>query len=95
MKFAAWWYLAGVPSYRVLLVKAMLAGVGIWIFLNWLPLYFREAFGLTLGAAGFAGTFMLQISTVLFVIAGAVLVVAYRAWVARDIERARAEAARH
>lgn len=58
-------YLLGVPSYHVLLAKAMLAGVGIWIFFNWLPLYFREAFDMSLGAAGFAGTFMLQISTML------------------------------
>ncbi len=58
-------YLLGVPTYHVLLAKAMLAGVGIWIFFNWLPLYFREAFDLSLGAAGFAGTFMLQISTML------------------------------
>lgn len=63
-------YLAGVPSYHVLLAKAMLAGVGVWVFLNWLPLYFREAFQLTLGAAGFAGTFMLQISTVLGIALG-------------------------
>ncbi len=58
-------YLLGVPSYHVLLAKAMLAGVGVWVFFNWLPLYFREAFDMTLGAAGFAGTFMLQISTML------------------------------
>ena len=58
-------YLLDVPTYHVLLAKAMLAGVGIWIFFNWLPLYFREAFDLSLGAAGFAGTFMLQISTML------------------------------
>ena len=63
-------YLVRVPSYHVLLVKAMLAGVGVWVFLNWLPLYFREAFHLTLGAAGFAGTFMLQISTVIGIAAG-------------------------
>lgn len=58
-------YLLGVPSFHVLLAKAMLAGVGIWVFFNWLPLYFREAFDLSLGTAGFAGTFMLQISTML------------------------------
>ncbi|MBI5692798.1 MAG: MFS transporter [Verrucomicrobia bacterium] len=63
-------YLCRVPSYHVLLAKAMLAGVGVWVFLNWLPLYFREAFNLTLGAAGFAGTFMLQISTVLGIALG-------------------------
>ncbi|MCX6953438.1 MAG: MFS transporter [Verrucomicrobia bacterium] len=63
-------YLVRVPSFHVLLAKAMLAGVGVWVFLNWLPLYFREAFDMTLGAAGFAGTFMLQISTVLGIAAG-------------------------
>jgi len=63
-------YLLGVRSYHVLLAKAMLAGVGIWIFLNWLPLYFREEFGFTLGAAGFAGTFMLQGATVLGIALG-------------------------
>jgi predicted MFS family arabinose efflux permease len=63
-------YLARVPSYHVLLAKAMLAGVGIWVFFNWLPLFFRETFNLSLGAAGFAGTFMLQISTVIGIAAG-------------------------
>ena len=80
----AWRYLAGVPSYHVLLVKAMLAGVGIWIFLNWLPLYLRNEFDMTLGAAGFAGTFMLQISTVLGIAAGG--------WIS---DRAAARGTRH
>ncbi len=62
--------LARIPSYLILLAKAMLAGVGIWIFLNWLPLYFRDEFGMNLAAAGFAGTFMLQISTVVGIGAG-------------------------
>jgi MFS family permease len=62
----------------------MLAGVGIWIFLNWLPLYFREAFDMTLGTAGFAGTFMLQISTVLGIALGG--------WIS---DRAAAKDARH
>jgi predicted MFS family arabinose efflux permease len=63
-------YLATVPSFHVLLAKAMLSGVGIWIFLAWLPLYLREAFNLTLGGAGFAGTFMLQVSVVFGLTAG-------------------------
>lgn len=62
--------LARIPSYLILLGKAMLAGIGIWIFLNWLPLYFRDEFAMNLGAAGFAGTFMLQISTVIGIGAG-------------------------
>ena len=80
----AWRYLIRVPSYYALLAKAMLAGVGVWIFLNWLPLYFGEAFGMTLGAAGFAGTFMLQISTVLGIAVGG--------WIS---DRAAAHATRH
>lgn len=63
-------YLVRVPSFHALLLKAILAGVGVWIFLTWLPLYLREAFDLSLGAAGFAGTFMLQGATVLGVAAG-------------------------
>lgn len=59
-----------VPSYWVLLGESMLSGLGIWIFFTWLPLYFRETFGMSLAAAGFAGTFMLQISVVLGVFAG-------------------------
>lgn len=63
-------YLVRVPSFYALIVKGVLAGIGIWIFLSWLPLYFRDQFNLTLGASGFAGTFMLQISTVLGIAAG-------------------------
>lgn len=63
-------YVLRVPSYWVLLGESMLSGLGIWIFFTWLPLYFRESFGMSLGAAGFAGTFMLQISVVLGVLAG-------------------------
>ncbi len=59
-----------VPSYWVLLGESMLSGLGMWIFFTWLPLYFRETFKMPLAAAGFAGTFMLQISVVLGVMAG-------------------------
>jgi predicted MFS family arabinose efflux permease len=58
-------YLARVPTYHVLLAKTMLAGFAVWIFLSWLPLYFRETYGLGLGAAGFVGTFMIQIAGML------------------------------
>ena len=67
---AALRYLAGVPSYWVLVGESLLSGLGNWIFLAWLPLYFKEAFALTLAQAGFAGTFTLQVSVVLGVIAG-------------------------
>ena len=67
---AALRYLLRVRSFHVLLLKTMLAGFTIWIFLSWLPLYFNEAFQMTLGAAGFAGTFMLQISVMLGMVGG-------------------------
>jgi predicted MFS family arabinose efflux permease len=49
-----------IPSFRLLLLAEMLTGVTTWIFLNWLPLYFRESFQMSLGAAGLVGALMLQ-----------------------------------
>lgn len=63
-------YLVRVPSYFVLVAESMLSGLGNWIFLAWLPLYFKDTYDMTLAGAGFAGTFMLQVSVVLGVIAG-------------------------
>jgi predicted MFS family arabinose efflux permease len=63
-------YVLRVPSYYVLLGESMLSGLGMWIFFTWLPLYFKETYDMPLAAAGFAGTFMLQISVVLGVMAG-------------------------
>ncbi|MBI4908914.1 MAG: MFS transporter [Acidobacteria bacterium] len=62
--------LAGIPSYLILLCKTTLVSFGTWIFLNWLPLYFRETFDMSLAAAGFAGTALLQLSTVAGIGAG-------------------------
>lgn len=63
-------YLSRVPTYYVLLTESMLSGLGLWIFFGWLPLYFKETYDMTLAAAGFAGTFMLQISVVLGILIG-------------------------
>jgi predicted MFS family arabinose efflux permease len=63
-------YLSRVPSYYVLLTESMLSGLGLWIFFSWLPLYFKDTYNMTLAAAGFAGTFMLQISVVLGIFVG-------------------------
>jgi len=62
--------LFAMPSIVVLLIEAMLISIGVWIFANWLPLYYRESFGLTLGAAGFSGTFVVTAGAVLGVIVG-------------------------
>ncbi len=64
------WHLVRIPTYLVFLAKVMLVGISTWVFLNWLPLYFRENFKMNLGEAGFAGTFMLQIAMVIGYAAG-------------------------
>lgn len=63
-------YLISIPSFLILMGKSMLLSVGIWIFFNWLPLYFNESFGLSLAAAGFSGTFPLQIAATVGVLLG-------------------------
>ena len=62
-----------IPSYLIVLAEAMIIAVGTWIFLNWLPLFFKETYNLSLTAAGFAGTFMLQGAATLGLIAGGYL----------------------
>jgi len=58
-------YLIRVPTFHVILAKIMLSGFTIWIFLSWLPLYFREVLNLSLAEAGFAGTIIIQLGFVL------------------------------
>lgn len=65
--------LLSIPSYLIVLAEAMTIAVGTWIFLNWLPLFFKETYNLSLAAAGFAGTFMLQGAATLGLIAGGYL----------------------
>lgn len=64
-------YVIRVRSYWVLVGESMLSGLGMWIFFTWLPTYFKETYNdMTQAEAGFAGTFMLQVSVVLGVVAG-------------------------
>jgi predicted MFS family arabinose efflux permease len=65
--------LFAVPSYWIVVGQAMVIAVGIWMFINWLPLYFRETFGMSLSGAGFFGTFMLQGASTLGILAGGYL----------------------
>jgi MFS family permease len=51
----------------------MLVATGTWIFLNWLPLYYKETFHLSLAAAGFSGTFMIQMAAVIGITVGGVI----------------------
>ncbi len=65
--------LLGKPAYIYLAAQAMLVSVGTWMFFNWMPLYFRETFGLSLALAGFSGTAVLQVSAVAGAVIGGVL----------------------
>src|SRR5262245_27433923 len=66
-------HLVRTASYWVLLLEAMLLAIGTWIFANWLPLYFSEAFKMSLSGAGFAGTFPVQAGAMVGVLAGGYL----------------------
>lgn len=52
---AAYAYLSRCPAYYVILFAAMSAGIASWIYFTWLPLYFKENYGMNLAAAGLAG----------------------------------------
>ena len=65
--------LLGTPSYGIILAEAGLIALSTWIFINWLPLYFREAYHLTLAAAGFSGTFALTAGATAGVLLGGYL----------------------
>ncbi|MCE5311372.1 MAG: MFS transporter [Acidobacteriales bacterium] len=62
--------LSGIVTWRLLVGSGMLISIGTWIFFNWLPLYYKETFNLSLTAAGFSGTFMLQMTATVGAIAG-------------------------
>ncbi len=62
--------LSGIVTWRLLLGSGMLISIGTWIFFNWLPLYYKETFNLSLAAAGFSGTFMLQMAATVGVMLG-------------------------
>jgi predicted MFS family arabinose efflux permease len=62
--------LFAVPSYWILLAQSMVVSIGIWLFMNWLPLYFKETFGMGLAAAGFSGTALLQAPGIAGVVLG-------------------------
>jgi predicted MFS family arabinose efflux permease len=62
--------LLAVPTYRIILGEAMLASIGTWVFYNWLPLYYKETFHMSLAGAGFSGTFGIQVASVMAALLG-------------------------
>jgi MFS family permease len=51
-----------IPSFVVLAIAGVLTSIGAWIFINWLPLYFKENFAMTLAGAGFFGSSLVSFS---------------------------------
>jgi MFS family permease len=51
-----------IPSFLVLAGAGVLTAIGTWIFINWLPLYFRENLGMTLASAGLFGSSVVSLS---------------------------------
>jgi MFS family permease len=63
--------LVRIPSFLILAIAGVLTAIGAWIFINWLPLYFRENFGMTLTGAGFAGSSLVSITAAVSQVGGA------------------------
>ncbi|MCC6291216.1 MAG: MFS transporter [Bryobacterales bacterium] len=61
------------PTYAAVVVEAMTIAIGVWMFFNWMPLYFRETYGMSLAAAGLSGTMTLQLSASLGILVGGFL----------------------
>lgn len=70
---AGWKRIAHVPSYWLLLIQSMLASVFVWIFMNWLPLYFKQTFSMSLAGAGLSGTLFLESPGIFAVALGGLL----------------------
>jgi len=62
--------LVRIPSFLILGAAGVLSAIGAWIFINWLPLYFRENFGMTLTSAAFAGSSLVSVTAAVSQVAG-------------------------
>ncbi len=54
----AWGFLLRVRTFHCLLMSSMAAGVAVWIFLSWLPLFLSETYGMGLGTAGMSAVLL-------------------------------------
>ncbi|PYV15381.1 MAG: hypothetical protein DMG07_09930, partial [Acidobacteria bacterium] len=62
--------LARTPTYQLVLLQSMLNSAGVWMFWQWLPLYYQETYKLSLAGAGFSGTFMLTATALVGILLG-------------------------
>jgi MFS family permease len=61
-----------IPSFLVIAAAGGMTAIGVWIFTNWLPLYFREAFNMSLTNAGFFGSTFINGSAALSMMLGGI-----------------------
>lgn len=59
-------------TYYMILLQGILTSAGVQMFFSWLPLYYKETYGMSLAGAGFSGTFMLQGTALLGVTLGGI-----------------------
>lgn len=62
-----------IPSFLVVAGAGVLTAIGTWIFINWLPLYFRENMDMTLAGAGFIGSSVVSLSAAAGQVVGGVV----------------------
>lgn len=62
--------LARIPTFLILTFELVCSGTVNWIFINWLPLFFKETFTLSLAMAGLYGTLWIQGGRVLGFLVG-------------------------
>jgi predicted MFS family arabinose efflux permease len=60
-------------SYWILMVYGTLLSMTFWVIYAWLPTYFKDAFNLSLGAAGVSATAFLQVASFIGVIVGGII----------------------
>jgi len=65
--------LVKIPSFLVVAAAGALTAIGAWVFLNWLPLYFKETFAMSLAGAGIFGASFLNASSAANQVVGGVL----------------------
>lgn len=65
-------HLVRLPSFLVLTLENVLSGTVMWVFINWLPLFYTETFSLSLAMAGLFGTLWLQSGRVSGVMLGGI-----------------------
>jgi MFS family permease len=61
-----------VPTFVVLTTELLLSGCVTWVLINWLPLFFRETYSLSLAMAALYGTLWIQGGRITGLLAGGV-----------------------